>query len=69
MKARDSFVHIAGLVQPRPAPRFSATPSADPDPAPANGTHTRAVLADLGHSAYSVDELLSHGAVAEAGDA
>ena len=69
MKARDSFVHIAGLLQPRPAPRFSATPPADPDPAPANGADTRAVLADLGYSAHRVDELLSHGAVVEAGDA
>lgn len=66
MKARDSFVDVAGLVQPRPAPRFSATPSADPAPAPANGADTRDVLGEMGYSAERVDELLSHGAVAEA---
>lgn len=65
MKERESFVDIAGLVQPRPAPRFSATPPADPDPAQANGQDTRAVLGELGYTADRVAELLSRGAVAE----
>lgn len=69
MKARDSFMDIAGLVQPRPAPRFSATPPADPEPARASGQDTRAVLGELGYSAARVDELLSRGAVADAGGA
>ena len=66
MKARESFVDIAGLVQPRPAPRFSATPPIDPAPAQANGEDTRTVLSELGYSADRVEELLSRGAVAEA---
>ena len=69
MKARDSFVHIAGLVQPRPAPRFSATRSADPDPGRRTAPTPARCRSDLGHSAHRIDELLSHGAVAEAGDA
>jgi alpha-methylacyl-CoA racemase len=32
--ARSSFVDLAGLVQPAPAPRFSRTASPDPTPAP-----------------------------------
>ena len=49
MKARDSFVDVAGLTSPRPAPRFSATSPADPAPARANGQDTREILSDLGY--------------------
>jgi alpha-methylacyl-CoA racemase len=36
-QARSTFVEIAGVTQPAPAPRFSRTPSADPlPPAPAD---------------------------------
>ncbi|WP_292834184.1 CaiB/BaiF CoA-transferase family protein [Microbacterium sp.] len=66
MKARESFVDVAGLIQPRPAPRFSVTPPADPAPARASGQDTRSVLADLGYSADRVEELLARGAIAEA---
>ncbi len=66
MKARDAFVDVAGLLQPRPAPRFSGTSPADPASAPANGQDTRAVLTELGYEPARVDALLRAGAVAEA---
>lgn len=65
MKARDSFIDVAGLIQPRPAPRFSATAPADPAPARANGQDTRDVLTAHGYSADRVAALLAAGVVAE----
>jgi alpha-methylacyl-CoA racemase len=46
--ARKTFVEIEGVVQPAPAPRFSATPGAVQGPPPAIGAHTDDVLADWG---------------------
>jgi alpha-methylacyl-CoA racemase len=46
--ARATFVEVEGVMQPAPAPRFSATPGAIQGPAPAIGAHTDAVMADWG---------------------
>jgi alpha-methylacyl-CoA racemase len=46
--ARKTFVEVAGVVQPAPAPRFSATPGAVQGPPPGIGAHTDDVLADWG---------------------
>ena len=46
--ARQTFVEVAGVTQPAPAPRFSATPGAVRGPAPAIGAHTAEVLAEWG---------------------
>jgi alpha-methylacyl-CoA racemase len=58
--ARGTIVNHDGVPQPAPAPRFSRTPAAIPDPARAAGADTRAVLTDWGVAA--VDELLESGA-------
>ncbi len=55
--ARQAFVDVGGELQPAPAPRFSATPSAVQGPAVAGGTHTREVLAELGFSVSELDRL------------
>lgn len=47
-KARDGFVTIDGNAQPAPAPRFSRTAPATPEPPVPAGTHTDQVLAELG---------------------
>ncbi len=47
-RARGSFVEVGGVVQPGPAPRFSATPSGIPKNAPARGEHGAAALRDWG---------------------
>jgi alpha-methylacyl-CoA racemase len=61
--ARQSFVTIEGVVQPAPAPRFSATPGAVQGPPPAIGAHSEAALADWGFSAAQVERLKEVGAL------
>jgi alpha-methylacyl-CoA racemase len=56
---------VAGLRQPRPAPRFSRTDPPTPAAAPANGEHTRAVLAGLGYDGDRIEALLASGALGE----
>src|SRR5690606_12090432 len=46
--ARGTFVELDGVVQPGPAPRFSATPGAIRSPPPAPGQHNDEVLGDWG---------------------
>ena len=57
-RARGSFVEVAGVLQPGPAPRFSATPSAQPRPAPGRGEHGAAALRDWGFEASAIGRLL-----------
>ena len=46
LAARQTFIEVDGIVQPAPAPRFSATPAAKPKPpAPVTPENTRAALA------------------------
>lgn len=47
-RARDAFVTVDGVVQPAPAPRFSATPSAIAHGPAALGAHGREIMADWG---------------------
>lgn len=61
--ARGTFVEVGGVVQPAPAPRFSRTANAVPDPPPAIGEHTRQVLSEVG---VDVDALLASGAAVQA---
>ena len=61
--ARETFVEVAGVIQPAPAPRFSATPGAIAGPPPAIGAHTREALADWGLSATEVAALEAAGAL------
>lgn len=44
--ARETFVTVAGVVQPAPAPRFSKTPGAIRGPAPGIGEHCEDILSD-----------------------
>ena len=63
---RGTFIEVAGVRQPAPAPRFSRTvPQVISAPAHA-GQHTREVLADWGIPADRIDELVSSKAVAAA---
>jgi alpha-methylacyl-CoA racemase len=49
-RARASFVEVAGVAQPRPAPRFSRTDAVVSRPPAAGGADTDAVLGDWGFS-------------------
>jgi len=56
-RARGTFVEVAGVAQPRPAPRFSRTDCQIQDPPAAGEEQSEAVLADWGFSAQEVAEL------------
>jgi alpha-methylacyl-CoA racemase len=64
--ARGTFVTRDDVVQPAPAPRFSATPTELGLPPPLAGEHTDAVLAGLGLSADEVRRLHETGVVGSA---
>ena len=60
---RGTFVEVAGVVQPGPAPRFSRTPGAVSRPPVHPGQDTEAVLTELGFGPDEVAELRASGAV------
>jgi alpha-methylacyl-CoA racemase len=62
--ARQTFVEVAGVVQPAPAPRFSQTPGAIQGPPPAIGAHDREALSDWGFSDSDIGALKTAGALA-----
>jgi alpha-methylacyl-CoA racemase len=64
-QARQTFVEMSGVVQPAPAPRFSATPGAIQGPPPAIGAHDETALADWGFSSLDIAALRDAGAMAE----
>jgi len=66
MAARGAFLELDGVVQPAPAPRFSATPAGPPTSAPEPGRDTRAALADWGIAADRIDAGLAAGWLAQA---
>ena len=53
-QARGTFVEVAGVTQPGPAPRFSRTQGEIQGPPPVAGEHNDAALADWG---FSLDEI------------
>jgi alpha-methylacyl-CoA racemase len=63
---RATFVDVAGVTQPRPAPRFSRTDGEIARPPAHPGQHTREVLESWGIAPADVDALLDSGAVKQA---
>jgi alpha-methylacyl-CoA racemase len=61
-QARETFVELDGVVQPAPAPRFSATPGAVQAPPAGVGQHTEAALSDWGFPADAIAALKASGA-------
>lgn len=61
---RGTFVEVAGISQPAPAPRFSRTITSLPDAPPSLGQHTRQILVESGLT--NVDELLEAGVAVQA---
>ena len=62
-RARETFLELHDVPQPAPAPRFSRTPAATPEPAMHPGDDTAAVLARWGFSTDEVAGLQATGAV------
>jgi alpha-methylacyl-CoA racemase len=63
-RARGSFVDVAGVAQPRPAPRFSRTDSAVQGPPVAGGANTDEVLSEWGFGAAEIAGLRDAKAIA-----
>lgn len=61
---RGTFTEIAGVVQPRPAPRFSRTDGDIRRPPPHAGQHSDELLSECGFSDAEIAGLRSAGAVA-----
>jgi alpha-methylacyl-CoA racemase len=61
---RKTFVELEGVVQPAPAPRFSATPAVIQRPPAHAGQHTDEVLVEWGLDADRVAKLRDAGAIA-----
>jgi alpha-methylacyl-CoA racemase len=64
-RARGTFVEVAGVVQPAPAPRFSRTTADRPTPPQDLGQGTRAALARWGIPQQRIDALLASGVAGE----
>ena len=62
---RRTYIDVGGVVQPAPAPRFSQSPTTQPEPPHAEGADTRSVLASLGLSVEQIDAALATGAAFE----
>ena len=61
---RGTFVEVAGLTQPGPAPRFSRTAPVVAGPPAHAGQHTDEVLAEAGFDAERIAKLREAGAIA-----
>jgi alpha-methylacyl-CoA racemase len=61
--ARHTFVEVAGVQQPAPAPRFSRTPGEITAPPAHPGQHSIEILRDWGFDAARIDELIASRAV------
>ena len=64
LAARGTFVEVAGVNQPAPAPRFEKTPLTSPTPPAHAGQHTDDVLSDCGFTGDQIASLRDSGAIA-----
>jgi alpha-methylacyl-CoA racemase len=60
---RGTFVEVAGITQPGPAPRFSRTPGSIDRPPPHAGQHSDELLAEIGYDEAKIAALRDAGAV------
>lgn len=63
-RARGAFLDVAGVAQPRPAPRFSRTDSGVQSPPVAGSANTDEVLREWGFAASEIDSLRDAKAIA-----
>ena len=62
-RARGTFLDLDGVLQPAPAPRYSATPCDRPAAPRREGADTQSILAQLGYSAAEVAAFRDAGAI------
>jgi len=63
IRARNTFVEVAGSPQPAPVPRYSRTEARISGPPPHAGEHTDEILAEFGFGDAEVSKLREVGAV------
>ena len=63
IKARNTFVEVAGRTQPAPAPRFGRSKTAISGPPPHAGQHTAEALTDWGFGTEEIAKLNEAGAI------
>lgn len=56
-QAREAFIEVNGLRQPAPAPRFSRTPAAHPEPHSGDPNSVRMLLSDWGIADNQIERL------------
>ncbi len=66
-QARCTFIDVDGVIQPAPAPRFSATPTTIPVAPTASGTHTDEIMRSSGYDDGEIAELQQAGIIGGAG--
>jgi alpha-methylacyl-CoA racemase len=64
LKARNTFIEIAGVTQPAPAPRYSRTTNDTPRAPAEPGADSITVLRDMGISVDRIDALQAAGVIA-----
>lgn len=64
-KARGTYITLAGVEQPAPAPRFQASVLAEPTAPSSEGADTESVLAGIGMASTEIEHLKSLGAIPE----
>ena len=64
MRHRETFIELAGVTQPAPAPRFSRTVAEVARPPSFEGQHTEEVLDSFGFSAEKISSLKADKAIA-----
>jgi alpha-methylacyl-CoA racemase len=61
---RETFISVAGVTQPGPAPRLSSSPVREPRPGPrTTGQHTDEILREAGHDPDALRRLREGGVV------
>ncbi len=62
-RARGTFVNVAGVLQPAPAPRYSETPCDSPTAPRREGADNDSILAELGYGAVEIAGLKAAGVI------
>lgn len=63
--ARKTFVTVGNTEQAAPAPRFSRTPAANPQPRRSDAQTSQAILSELGFSAQEIAAMVSAGVLTQ----
>jgi alpha-methylacyl-CoA racemase len=63
-RKRGTFIDVANVLQPGPAPRYSGTQVDPPRPPTEEGADTHSILVELGYSGHEIEGLRGEGVIA-----